>query len=92
MNNFWVRGELHGLKDNEIRIYFFKPDNWEEKIYAYVYSEDGKEVKPWPGNEIEFTQAYFCSYKGYYSIIVCLQSEYLHHVVFSDGKQQIPGI
>ena len=31
-------------------------------------------------------------YKGYYSVIVCLQSVYLHHVVFSDGKQQIPGI
>jgi hypothetical protein len=34
MNDFWVSGELHGLKDNEIRIYFFKPDNWEEKVYA----------------------------------------------------------
>ena len=95
MNVFWVRGELDGLKDNEIRIYFFKPDNWEEKVYAYVYFEDGKEVKPWPGNEMEYTKANICidnTYKGYYSLIVSLQSVYLHHVVFSDGKQQIPGI
>ena len=95
MDVFWVRGEIHDLKDNEIRIYFFRPDNWEEKIYAYVYSEDGKEVKPWPGIETEYFKANFYidnTYKGYYSTIVPLQSLYLHHVVFSDGKQQLPGI
>jgi len=95
MNNFWVRGELRDLKDNEIRIYFFKPDNWEKKVYAYIYSEDGKEVKPWPGNEMKYSYANFCNEnkeKGYYTLIVPLQSLYLHHVVFSDGKQQTPDI
>ena len=63
MSHFWVRGQLHGLKDNEIRINFFNPYNCEEKVYAYVYSEDGKEVKPWPGNEMEYTQANFIHIK-----------------------------
>ena len=81
------------LKDNEVEIKFFRPENWEKKIYAYVYSEDGKELKPWPGMEMKYIDAYFCSDgkdKGFYSLIFPLQSEYLHHVVFSDGKQQLP--
>ena len=95
MNIFWVRPEVRDLKDNEIRIYFFRPDGWEEKVYAYVYSEDEKEVKPWPGMEMEYSNTNFYidrAYKGYYSLIVPLQSVYHHHVIFSDGKQQLPGI
>ena len=49
----------------------------------------------WKGSKaIYFKENFYIdnTYKGYYSLIISLQSVYLHHVIFSDGKQQIPGI
>ena len=34
------------------KVYFDKPDDWGDEIYAYVYDEEGYENYSWPGEEM----------------------------------------
>lgn len=34
------------------KVYFDKPEDWGDEIYAYVYDEDGYENDSWPGEEM----------------------------------------
>jgi len=72
--------------NNSISLYFKKPNSWNEKIYAYVYSYNSKivsEVKKWPGipmnkiNNDTFSITFDNSYDNGY-------------VIFTDMNQQIP--
>ena len=35
------------------KVYFEKPADWEDKLYAYVYDPDGAENAGWPGMEMK---------------------------------------
>lgn len=68
-------------------IYFSKPSNWGNTVYAYVYNENGTVTEnngTWPGVAMSYTSS-----NGYYN--------YSFHedwsnakVIFSDGTNQTP--
>ncbi|ORX65642.1 hypothetical protein BCR32DRAFT_297680 [Anaeromyces robustus] len=69
-------------------IYFKKPDNWNNQIYAYIYSNNSNNVikSEWPGFSMRSID------DGYYSLV--LQHKYFpdFKVIFTDGQNQVPGV
>lgn len=69
-------------------IYFEKPSNWGNTIYAYVYDESGETVLKnanWPGAVMNYDSSIGCykySFKNDWSNA---------RVIFTDNKNQTPG-
>lgn len=68
------------------KIFFKKPDNWKDKIYAYVYDESTGTVRqaaPWPGVECvsEGDSLYSYTFDEDWSNVL---------VIFTDGSSQFP--
>ena len=69
-------------------IYFTKPSNWNNTIYAYIYTENGSSVvknAAWPG--VAMTK----ESNGEYSCNIGIDVTSNTRVIFSDGNQQSPG-
>ncbi len=68
-------------------VYFTKPADWSDTLYAYIYdTSDGglKILKDWPGHKMKLED------DGTYSYT--FESEWSSGVImFSDGKNQYPG-
>ena len=66
------------------KVYFEKPDNWGEKINAYVYSDSDGEETAWPGlsmtDEGDGKYSYTCKYDWN-----------TPKIIFNDGTNQYPG-
>lgn len=71
---------------NGTKVYFQKPSNWKNKIYAYVYDESGSSVKEaakWPGAE--------CKDEGDSKYSYTFTEKWDNAlIIFSDGTNQIP--
>lgn len=69
------------------RVYFQKPEDWKDTIYAYVYDESTGAVKqaaPWPGVKCELGDDGVYSYtfeEAWDNVLL----------IFTDGSKQIPG-
>lgn len=60
------------------KVYFEKPDNWDDEIYAYVYNDDLDENDIWPGIEMEKTSdGKYC-----YTFTKSFETPY---IIFNDG-------
>lgn len=69
-------------------IYFQKPTNWSNNMYAYVYDESGAAVvnnAAWPGVSMSYDSA-----TGYYKYS-CPNDFTQAKVIFTDGTNQAPG-
>lgn len=68
-------------------VYFQKPDDWKETVYAYVYDESTGSVKqaaPWPGVPCELGGNGLYSYtfdEAWDNVLI----------IFTDGANQVPG-
>lgn len=61
-----------------VKVYFEKPDDWDDEIYAYVYNDDLDENDIWPGIEMEKTSdGKYC-----YTFTKYFETPY---VIFNDG-------
>lgn len=60
------------------KVYFEKPDNWDDEIFAYVYNDDLDENDIWPGIEMEKTS------DGKYCYTFTKQFE-TPYIIFNDG-------
>lgn len=61
------------------KVYFEKPDNWDDEIYAYVYNDDLDENDIWPGLEMETTSdGKYC-----YTFTKSFETPY---IIFNDGS------
>lgn len=69
------------------KFYFKKPENWDEKIYAYVYpiSNKGIHTMKWPGTEMN-------KVNDHYTLRLINKHFIDSKVIFTDGKNQIPGV
>lgn len=69
------------------KVYFEKPDSWDEQIFAYVYNDEMYENESWPG--IEMTKESDGKYS--YTFTKDLETPY---IIFNDGdfsdSQQYP--
>ena len=65
------------------KVTFIKPDNWSDKIFAYVYDGDGAEEKAWPGTEMKNLG------DGKYEYTFEYEWED-SYIIFSDGENQYP--
>lgn len=71
---------------NGTKVYFEKPSNWKNKIYAYIYDENNgsvKEAAAWPGVECkdEGNSKYSYTFSGAWDNAL---------IIFSDGTNQVP--
>lgn len=68
------------------KIYFTKPDGWNDTLYAYIYDDSSSTVKEnssWPGKEMikgEDGRYYYTLDEGWDNALV----------IFNDGSNQIP--
>lgn len=61
-----------------VKVYFEKPDDWDDEIYAYVYNDDLDENDIWPGIEMEKTSdGKYC-----YTFTKYFETPY---IIFNDG-------
>lgn len=61
-----------------VKVYFEKPDDWDDEIYAYVYNDDLDENDIWPGIEMEKTSdGKYC-----YTFTKHFETPY---IIFNDG-------
>lgn len=61
-----------------VKVYFEKPDVWDDEIYAYVYNDDLDENDIWPGIEMEKTSdGKYC-----YTFTKYFETPY---IIFNDG-------
>lgn len=61
-----------------VKVYFEKPDSWDDEIYAYVYNDDLDENDSWPGVEMEKTDdGKYC-----YTFTKYFETPY---IIFNDG-------
>ena len=70
-------------------VYFEKPDDWGDKVYAYVYNIDEDENDVWPGVEMKHESGDKYSYE--------LDDDWdSPRIIFNDGKEenalQYPGV
>ncbi len=64
------------------KVYFVKPDDWGDKINAYVYADDGEETA-WPGKPIED--------EGDGKFSYTFTDEWISpRIIFNDGSKQYP--
>lgn len=85
MSYYFTVQEDRSVK-NGTKVYFTKPSNWGDKIYAYVYDESGSSVKSaaeWPG--IEMTNEGDSKYS--YTFTEAWDNAL---IIFSDGANQVP--
>lgn len=85
MSYYFTVQENRSVK-NGTKIYFTKPSNWGDKIYAYVYDESGNSVKTaaeWPG--VEMTNEGDSKYS--YTFTEAWDNAL---IIFSDGANQVP--
>lgn len=71
---------------NGTKVYFEKPSNWKNKIYAYIYDESNgsvKEAAAWPGVECkdEGNSKYSYTFSEAWDNAL---------IIFSDGTNQVP--
>lgn len=60
------------------KVYFEKPDEWDDQVFAYVYNDDLYENDIWPGVEMEKTSdGKYC-----YTFTKSFQTPY---IIFNDG-------
>lgn len=60
------------------KVYFEKPDEWDDQIFAYVYNDDLDENDIWPGIEMEKTSdGKYC-----YTFTKSFETPY---IIFNDG-------
>lgn len=61
-----------------VKVYFEKPDDWDDEIYAYVYNDDLDENDIWPGIEMDKTSdGKYC-----YTFTKYFETPY---IIFNDG-------
>lgn len=85
MSYYFTVQEDRSVK-NGTKVYFQKPSNWKNKIYAYVYDESGgsvKEAASWPGIECKDEGGSKYSYTFSEAWDNAL-------IIFSDGTNQVP--
>ncbi|OUM59631.1 carbohydrate-binding module family 26 protein [Piromyces sp. E2] len=72
-------------------IYFLKPSNWGDDIYAYHYSEDNTmntyPYQQWPGRKMKKMDGFY--YDIFYNQYFMTGNR---KVIFTDGKNQVPGV
>ncbi|OUM61820.1 carbohydrate-binding module family 26 protein, partial [Piromyces sp. E2] len=72
-------------------IYFLKPSNWGDDIYAYHYSEDNSmntyPYQKWPGRKMKKMDGFY--YDIFYNQYFMTGNR---KVIFTDGKNQVPGV
>ncbi|ORX79739.1 hypothetical protein BCR32DRAFT_269268 [Anaeromyces robustus] len=71
-------------------VYFKKPDNWGDKIYAYIYDtkKDSEGLNKWPGLEMNTCNHDYCK-ENPYDYYVILHRSYFNEnsrIIFTDGK------
>lgn len=64
-------------------VYFEKPDDWGDTLYAYVYSDDEMQNASWPGLEMKKTKGNTYKYTFVYNWENPL-------IIFTDGENQYP--
>ncbi|MCH5297212.1 MAG: starch-binding protein [Ruminococcus sp.] len=62
----------------DVKVYFEKPDDWDDEIYAYVYNDYLDENDDWPGVEMEKTS------DGKYCYVFTNYFE-TPYIIFNDG-------
>ncbi|ORX79740.1 hypothetical protein BCR32DRAFT_327991 [Anaeromyces robustus] len=84
------------IEETHSSIYFEKPSHWGEDVYAYVYSsyvnelpyDAGIPLKQWPGEKM-----YHDKERNNYNVNFAYKYfNHNSHVMFTDGKNQIPGV
>lgn len=77
-------------------VYFIKPSHWGDDVYAYVYSDyvnelpydAGRPLADWPGKKM-----YYRENEGrYYTDFAIKYDNFNSHIIFTDGKNQVPGV
>lgn len=95
--NYHTKRSYSQSMEYNFNIYFEKPNNWTEDIYAYVYTDyvspDPEnfpaKLNEWPGYKMSklynkenvYIISYFRKFYGG-----------LSHIIFSDGEHQSPGV
>ena len=71
-------------------VYFEKPDDWEDKIYAYVYDRAENENAVWPGKEMtkedDGRYSYRMTRKWKSPLIIFNDGAYTDSVQYPEGK------
>lgn len=85
MSYYFTVQENRSVK-NGTKVYFTKPSNWGNKVYAYIYDERGSKVKEaaaWPGVELkdEGDSKYSYTFTEAWDNAL---------IIFSDGTNQVP--
>lgn len=89
MKYFFTNGENIGTDTTRVTekgqsVYFEKPEDWGDELFAYVYDDAEGQNGPWPGREMK--QVKGNKYK--YTFVFDWENAL---IIFSDGTNQYPG-
>lgn len=65
-------------------VYFEKPEDWGDNLYAYVYNNDQQQNAAWPGNKMKKSKGNKYKYTFVYDWENAM-------IIFTDGENQYPG-